>query len=65
MQNVIPHVKSTGGYLLYITCSVYKAENEDMVSFILEHSKLKLLQTENINGINGKGDFLFAALFSS
>lgn len=52
-----------GGYFLYITCSVFKAENENMVAFITQSLKLEHLQSGLISGYAEKGDTMFAALF--
>jgi 16S rRNA (cytosine967-C5)-methyltransferase len=60
--NVIPYVE-TGGYLLYITCSVFKKENEEVVEFIKTNPKLQLLKSELLNGYNRNADSMFAALF--
>jgi 16S rRNA (cytosine967-C5)-methyltransferase len=61
LTNIIPHIKP-GGYLLYITCSVYKAENEDAVGFIMKNFPLKLLKMNTIKGYEGRADTMFAAL---
>lgn len=50
--------------LLYITCSVFAAENEEMAEFIQTNSKLKLQAMELIKGYNVKADTMFAALFT-
>ncbi len=50
--------------MLYITCSVFAAENEEMVEFIKTNSKLKLQAMELIKGYNVKADTMFAALFT-
>lgn len=52
-----------GGYFLYITCSVFSKENEEVVSFIKEHTSLQLLQTQYYKGYHQKADTLFTALF--
>ncbi|HTE07741.1 MAG TPA: hypothetical protein VK628_03195 [Flavitalea sp.] len=49
--------------ILYITCSVFAAENEEMAEFIQVNSKLKLRAMELIKGYNVKADTMFAALF--
>jgi 16S rRNA (cytosine967-C5)-methyltransferase len=64
LSNVIPHLKS-GGYFLYITCSVFKKENEEAVSFIKENAGLDLIKTEVLKGYDKKADTMFAALFIS
>jgi 16S rRNA (cytosine967-C5)-methyltransferase len=51
--------------LVYITCSVYKAENEDIVTWLQEKQQLKLLKMENIKGYQQKADTMFAALLST
>ena len=62
VSNIIPHLKK-GGYLLYITCSVFKKENEAMVDFIKETSSLHLLNMELLKGYEQKADTMFVALF--
>ena len=64
VSNTIPHLKSNG-YFLYITCSVYKEENEGVVSFIQnKFPQLELKSKELISGYENKADTMFAALFS-
>ena len=54
-----------GGYYLYITCSVFKAENEDQLTFISkEFPHLKLLHQQYFEGFQVKADTLYAALFT-
>ena len=67
--NVVPHVKP-GGYLLYITCSVFRKENEEVVEFINTQSHLELIKIpENstgwkiLDGIEHNADTMFVALF--
>ena len=62
VSNVIPHVKE-GGIFIYITCSVFKNENEDMVNFIKEKFHLQLLQMELLKGYDKKADSMFTAVF--
>lgn len=64
VSKVISHVKK-GGYFLYITCSVFKKENEDVVDFILANSKLELIKKEVLIGCDKKADTMFAALFKA
>ena len=61
-SNIIKAIKPKG-YLLYITCSVFVQENEEIVKHILQASRLKLLQANTINGYNRRADTMFAALF--
>jgi len=53
-----------GGQLLYITCSVFKKENEDVVEYISQQTKLRLLKQQYFEGYNEKADTLFAASFA-
>ncbi|MFT3748133.1 MAG: Fmu (Sun) domain-containing protein [Agriterribacter sp.] len=59
--NVIPFIKP-GGYLLYITCSVFKNENEAIVEMIKEKFSLALIQMHVIKGYNERADTMFGAL---
>jgi 16S rRNA (cytosine967-C5)-methyltransferase len=52
-----------GGYFLYITCSVFKKENEDVVDSMLKDSSLRLVSANYHKGYNEKSDTLFSALF--
>ena len=62
VSNAIKYLKEQG-YFLYITCSVFKAENEDIVKFIQEKFQLTLIKKELLKGYNKKADTMFAALF--
>ncbi len=59
LDNVIKHLKP-GKPLVYITCSVYEQENEQMVQY-LEASGLKLEEMKYFKGYDKRGDTLFAA----
>lgn len=59
--NTIPFLKE-GGYFLYITCSVFKKENEAVVDFIKDKFMLEVVQTGIIKGYEVKADTMFAAL---
>ena len=63
IANVIPQLKP-GGYLLYITCSVFKKENEEVIDYCKEKLKLRKLKMEVLNGYDKKSDTLFAALLT-
>lgn len=60
-NNVIDHVEKDG-YLLYITCSVFKKENENIVGSILKHPGTELVKMGLIKGYDKKADTMFAAL---
>lgn len=63
VSNVIPKIRQ-GGYFLYITCSVFRRENEDMVDFIKQNFHLELLKMEVLKGYSVKADTMFSALFT-
>lgn len=60
--NTIPHLRS-GGYFLYITCSVFKKENEEVAAYIQQQWQLHLLQQQWLIGYDKDADTMFAALF--
>lgn len=62
VKNAIVKLKA-GGYFLYITCSVFKMENEENVDFIHEQLHLKLVESRYLKGYEIQADTLFAALF--
>ena len=64
VSNVIPHLQP-GGLFVYITCSVFKKENEEVVEFIKEKFKLQLKQTGLLKGYDKKADTMFIAVFNS
>ncbi|HNE94108.1 MAG TPA: Fmu (Sun) domain-containing protein, partial [Chitinophagaceae bacterium] len=53
------------GFFLYITCSVFTTENEDIVKFLLANTALQLVQMQNIVGYNNNADTMFVALFKN
>lgn len=59
--NVIPHLK-TNGLFVYITCSVFKKENEDVVDFLTTTFKVEVLQMEVLKGYDKKADSMFVAV---
>jgi 16S rRNA (cytosine967-C5)-methyltransferase len=61
VSNVIPHL-TQNGYLVYITCSVFRKENEEVVNFIREKFNLEIIRKELLNGNEKKADTMFAAL---
>jgi 16S rRNA (cytosine967-C5)-methyltransferase len=54
-----------GGSFIYITCSVFKKENEEVVTFIIENFHLKLKQMDVLKGYDKKADSMFVAVLSS
>ena len=62
VSNVIPQLQS-GGSFIYITCSVFKKENEEVVDFIEQNFHLQLKQVEVLKGYDMKADSMFVAVF--
>ena len=62
VSNVIPGLEK-GGLFFYITCSVFKKENEAIVEYIKKEFHLQLLQVELLKGYNKQADTMFTAVF--
>ncbi len=66
-KSIVSNIVSSltpNGYLLYSTCSVFKAENEDQKDFILSSfPSLKLVEEKYLIGYDNKADTMYAALF--
>ncbi len=61
LDAVIPNIKP-GGYLLYITCSIFEAENDAQIQrTVLKHG-LQLINSKLLPGYSEKADTLFGAL---
>ncbi len=60
--NVIKYLKP-GKPLIYMTCSVFKEENEEVVRFIEDNFPVKLEKMELIKGYNDRADSMFVARF--
>lgn len=52
------------GYFLYITCSVFRQENEEVVFYLAQHTGMQVLSQTYFKGYHQKADTLFAALFT-
>ena len=59
--NVMKAVKP-GGYLLYITCSVFRQENEKVIEAIAGLTSSGFIQAGYLKGYNEKADTLYTAL---
>jgi 16S rRNA (cytosine967-C5)-methyltransferase len=59
-KNVVKYLKP-GKPLIYITCSVFKEENEEMVHYLTHELKLQLEQIEVLKGFTHKADSMFVA----
>jgi 16S rRNA (cytosine967-C5)-methyltransferase len=61
VSNVVLHLKP-GGHLLYITCSVFKKENEEMADYLKKEFHLQVEKMELLKGYELKADTMFATL---
>jgi len=59
-RNIVKYLKP-GKPLIYITCSVFKEENEDAVDFLVKELGLKLQVQTVLNGYDTKADTMFVA----
>jgi len=57
----LPHHLKQEGFLLYITCSVYRQENEEVTDYLKSIHGLSLIKQGVLH--QDGGDYLFAALF--
>ena len=53
------------GSFLYITCSVFARENEEMVNYLINNTSLQLISFNYYKGYEEKADTLFTALFKA
>lgn len=51
-----------GGRLIYITCSVFKQENEEVVNEIVQQRGMQIKEMQLINGIANRADSMFIAV---
>ena len=59
VENVLPCL-AIGGYLVYLTCSIFSAENENNVQRILDSNpNLQKVSEEFCGGIELQGDFIY------
>lgn len=61
VTNAVPHLKA-GGYLVYITCSVFEKENEQNAEFFVKELNLEKLSGELIKGYDQKADSMFVSV---
>lgn len=61
-SNVVSKLKK-GGLFFYITCSVFKKENEAQATFIQQELNLELLESKTLHGYESKADSMFTAVF--
>jgi len=59
-RNVVKYLKP-GKPLIHITCSVFKAENEGVVDFMVKELGLKLEEQQVLKGYENKADAMFVS----
>jgi len=62
LSRVIPYLKKNGR-LVYITCSVFRRENEEMIDYILQNSALRAENTAVLTGYDQRADSMFVGSF--
>jgi 16S rRNA (cytosine967-C5)-methyltransferase len=62
VTNVLPYLKKDGLFF-YITCSVFKKENEDVAEYIGQQNGMLLADIKNIFGYVMNADSMFVAVF--
>jgi 16S rRNA (cytosine967-C5)-methyltransferase len=62
VSNIVHHLRP-GGFMVYITCSVFKKENENVAEFIEEKFVFESIKMELLKGYDKKSDSMFVALF--
>ena len=58
--NVVKYLKA-GKPLIYITCSVFKEENEDQAQWLCKNFNLEVEEQTLIKGYQAKADTMFVA----
>ena len=62
IRNVVNNLRAEGT-MIYSTCSVFRAENEDNVEFFLKNLPLELIEMKYLSGAEKRADSLFVASF--
>lgn len=60
-RNVTPRLQP-GGTFIYITCSVFREENEEAVAFLEKECGLKIMESGIISGYERNADTMFVAV---
>lgn len=63
LKSVVPYLSVTGS-LLYITCSIFAKENEEIVTYVERNFSLNVKKMELLKGLHVYGDTIFAALLN-
>ncbi|PWT97203.1 MAG: Fmu (Sun) domain-containing protein [Bacteroidetes bacterium] len=64
LKNLVRNIQPNS-FLLYITCSTFKIENEEQVEFANQTLGLNVVRSEIIPGYNKKADTMFAAILTT
>ncbi len=64
ISHVIPHL-SRDGLFFYITCSVFKKENQQVSSYIQQKFNLQKIAEQNLYGYVQMADSMFVAVFKN
>jgi len=64
VSNAVPHLKK-GGVFVYITCSVFKKENEENIEFFKEEYNFEELTREVLKGYHQKADSMFVSVLKA
>ncbi|MBB5636278.1 16S rRNA (cytosine967-C5)-methyltransferase [Pedobacter cryoconitis] len=59
-ERIVKYLK-VGKPLIYITCSVFKKENEEVIAYLLANLPLTLESMQSVTGYNDKADTMFVA----
>lgn len=59
--NVVPFL-APGGTLIYITCSVFREENEDAAAYIQQECGLRIVESTVVEGYNRYADSMFVTV---
>lgn len=60
-SNALQYLKP-GGHMVYITCSVFRQENEDVIDMLSNIRGITIVEKQLINGIALKADSMFVAV---
>lgn len=61
LASIIPRLRK-GGWLSYVTCSVFRSENEDRVEELVRHGGMECLGMTYLQGYDRGADTMFTAL---